>query len=271
MADAIVVRLGTEELVMLLHVLGAERIMGMVDEPYFHLDEDHRALAMAVTDRALRARGVVEWKGTDDRVMDQLMGALLHCCTDPARVLLVEDANQPELMRRSHYFQRDRTVVEYAILEPGVHGFVALGTGDDVRAVLHEQMVSTPNVAGGGSTGAITDAVWRSLFAAAGRSSAPLALWADLAPDLAGAFRAPQRLMHMAWQIGGPGSAAEPPGARELGVLRGEQGIWLITPTLGGDPAWICQPTDLATVHAAIDVLIEPLVRQLPVTAPVSR
>src|SRR5229473_4597063 len=90
MSDAILLRFAQEELVYLLRALSIGTLHGMDSRLLGDLDMDHQALALAVADRTLRARGSVRWDSQEERHVDPIVAGTLRDCAQPRYSLLVD-------------------------------------------------------------------------------------------------------------------------------------------------------------------------------------
>lgn len=145
MADALVVRLAREELVYLLRALAIPAIATLEPGPLITLEGEQLALALAVADRTLRARGMVRWGGAEQRTPDPVIVGLLRALGNPGYTLILDvrrtveaaqpggrpaQASQP-IAQRLVYTFATYAAIEHTHPEPGVHQFVALATAQD--------------------------------------------------------------------------------------------------------------------------------------------
>lgn len=131
MAEAIAIRLGDEELMHLAHALKVRAIPGVRSALLDALDPDHFALAMAVADRSLRARGLVQWLSQDEREYEPLAAAVVRAMAAP-RFSAVLDLREGNAAATLDYVFAGQSVVEHTTPEPGVHQFVIMDAAADL-------------------------------------------------------------------------------------------------------------------------------------------
>ncbi len=273
MAEALLLRFAQEELVYLLRALKIPTLTGLGPRPLGDLDADHQALAMAVADRTLRARGVVRWDTSQERSLDPLAAGTLRDCASPDYSLAVEvrQPNQPALQYRYSFTRR--VVIEHSLPEPGVHQFVALSTRADVLERLGRLVSYPAEVAGGGqpvqiSLNRLTQA---RAIAATNPDEARRLLGSgppiEIIPGLVSALAAPDVVEYLALWQGAPDQPAEHPPSASLTVLQGKQRLFCLRQQGGENAPVEVIPTTAAQVSEHIEQLVAPALQALASSA----
>ncbi|HLY32084.1 MAG TPA: hypothetical protein VKQ36_13725 [Ktedonobacterales bacterium] len=167
MADALVIRLAREELVYLLRALRIPAIATLEPGPLITLEGDQLALALAVADRTLRARGMLHRGSAEQRQPDPVVVGLLRGLGQPRYTLMLDVRRSPEstkagsatsgqteekpLAQRLIYSFASYAAIEQTQPEPGIHQFVALATPQDAFLRLHE-LIEVADADGSGGT-----------------------------------------------------------------------------------------------------------------------
>jgi hypothetical protein len=138
MSEAILVRFSQEELAYLLRALKIKTLSGLEEHLLGNLDEDHQALALAVADRTLRARGSIRWESSQQRQVDAIVVGILQDCAHPHYTLLVDVLEKNKLYLRTLFTFNEQTVIEHAIPEPDIHEFVLFPSRVEVLNRLHQ-------------------------------------------------------------------------------------------------------------------------------------
>lgn len=141
MSEALLVRFAQEELVYLLRALKIDTLPGLEANPLVNLDHDHQALALAVADRTLRARGSISWQNSEHRQVDAIVAGILHDCACPEYTVLVDTIGTDGLNLRALYTFGGRAIIEHVIPEPGIHQFMVFSSLRDVLTQLHGLIV----------------------------------------------------------------------------------------------------------------------------------
>ncbi len=156
MAEALLIRLAHEEVIYLLRALDIAHLGNLTPETLGDLDDDHRALVMAVADRTLRARAMVHWKDAEHRDVDGVVAGALRACAAPRFTLEIDVRRADQPAHQLRYAFTERVAVEQAIAEPGVYQFLTTISASDVlRALaqllqLDEPLDETPETAPSG-------------------------------------------------------------------------------------------------------------------------
>lgn len=152
MAEALLIRLAHEEVIYLLRALDIAHLGNLTPETLGDLDDDHRALAMAVADRTLRAREMVHWKDSEHRDVDGVVAGALRACAAPRFTLEIDVRRADQPAHQLRYAFTERVAVEQAIAEPGVYQFLTTISASDVLRALAQllQLDETPETAPSG-------------------------------------------------------------------------------------------------------------------------
>lgn len=142
--STITVRLGVEELVFLLRLLGIETLPGLGRDPSLGLEEEDMRRSTAAGFNSLRARGWVVAKQIETGsavVADTLLAALIGTCATARRVLYLNrhPVDAPPEANYVHFDQR--LTVFHTLVGPGVHqmtGTISAGsTASTVARLMH--------------------------------------------------------------------------------------------------------------------------------------
>ncbi|MGB8344012.1 MAG: hypothetical protein WCD86_03955, partial [Ktedonobacteraceae bacterium] len=236
MPDTLLLRLAVEELVYLLRALQIGEFPGLEEQPLGKLDADHQALALAVADRALRARRIVQWEGQENRAVDPIAAGLLRDAAHPQYTLLADVSYAGKLPTRYLFTFSKYAAIEYWQPEPGIHQFLAIGDLPEVIAHLRALLLGDENATSAhqseGGRLLISRARFERLAAITDNAEAARLLAAelpsDIAESLAIAYLAPRRLLHLALWQGIPSEHENRRPVNILTLLKGEQHIFVI-------------------------------------------
>jgi hypothetical protein len=269
MAEAVLLRFSQEELVYLLRALKIPTLTGLGSQPLGDLDEEHQGLALAVADRALRARGVVRWNTNQERSLDPLVAGLLRDCAGPDYSLAVEIRQKEQPTQQYRYVFTRHVVIEQSLPEPGVHQFMALATRADVLARLDTLVHYPPGITAGGQPGQIP--IRRLLevqaVAPANPNEARRILGAGLpietARILASLLSAPNIVQYLALWKGAPDQPAKHPPIASLTILQSQQYLFCLKqPAEETAPVEVI-PGTAAQVPVQIEHLLTPALEAL--------
>jgi len=136
MAEALLIRLAHEEIIYLLRALDIAQLGNLTPETLGDLDDDHRALAMAIADRSLRARAMVHWKDVENRDVDGVVAGVLRACAAPRFTLEIDARRSGQLARQFRYTFSERVAIEQVVAEPGIYQFLTTISASDVLRQL---------------------------------------------------------------------------------------------------------------------------------------
>lgn len=279
MADAFRIRLAQEELVYLLRALKLPSLPGLGASPLGALDTDHQALALAVADRTLQARGVVTHVFEQQRRLDPIVAGLLQACSQ-ARYLLsfATRHTAPAGVAAILTGFSEGLAVEQSLVAPGIHEFLALGTAGDVIARLQLPLHLTDTPAGPGEPARMRAALLTEALrephphADALRLQLHAELPAPTADGVASVLLAPSRLYQLALTVSEAPSAAAAPGAPRaaLTIVQSATGLYVFASDAeaGSDASSVVvMPATPAQARAAVERLIQPALDLLPADA----
>lgn len=134
-SDIYGIRLGHEELVYILGVLGARTLPGLEYDPLQGLDRVQREAVLGACERSLRARGLVRIDQDGGKVqVEQLVFALIGTCVYPKSTASLAIMEKIGNIDGRYYHRRDDLVVEHSFPEPGVHEFCAAADTEALAA-----------------------------------------------------------------------------------------------------------------------------------------
>lgn len=262
MADAFSTRLAAEEVVYLTRALELPGIVGFDPAVFDALDADHQALALAVADRTLRARGAIRWREHEQREVDTLAAAVVRRCAAPEWTLLLEVQAANTTPARVAYVVSEHIAVEVAAPEPGVYRFTAFGDPDDTLARLAGWLPSDAPSAGSVTAIQVPRTVLAQLVAAPGPDAIPAILAPHLPPasaaPLAAMLQTAEQRVSLALWVGAPSATRAP---RAVTFFLGPRGLWSAQSVPGDTAEFRAQTPDSA--RAAIAELAAPAIAGL--------
>lgn len=272
MAEAILLRFAREELVYLLRALKIATLTGLGSNPMGDLDDDHQALALAVADRTLRARGVVHWDTSQERSIDPLVAGLLRDCARPDYSLAVEIRREEQPLVQYRYAFTGHVVIEQSLPEPGVHQWVALATRGDVLDRLNKLVGVSPTLAGIGQPSQISLKLLMKVRAMAptdpneARRLLGASFPRETASSLVSALATPGAVHYLALWKGAPDQPTEHPPIANLTVLMGQQHLFYLLQQPGEIGPVEVAPTTAAHIPQQIEHLLTPALDALQTT-----
>lgn len=127
------VRLGHEELLVLLGVLRASTLPGLGEDPLEGLSDERREGALGAAERSLRARGLIAVDEAESRIeVEPLTLALLGTCVYPQYTVSVAMLDKAGGIDAAYYHGRDDFLVEHSFPEPGIYEFLTAAERADM-------------------------------------------------------------------------------------------------------------------------------------------
>lgn len=272
MSDTLLLRFAAEELVYLLRALQIGEFPGLEEQALGNLDADHQALALAVADRTLRARHVVQWEGHEDRAVDPIAAGLLRDAARPEYTLLADIAHAGKSLTRYLFTFSEYAAIEHWQPEPGIHQFLAIGDLPEVIMHLRALLLGEENTTATRQpesdklrlsrarlerVAAITDTAEVVHLLAAELPS-------DIAEELALTYHAPKRLLHLALWQGIPSEEENRQPINTLTLVEGKQHIFVILNADVDDTQLEIAATTPMRAWHAIAHLLRPALQVLP-------
>jgi hypothetical protein len=270
MSDAILLRFAQEELVYLLRALSIATLPGMDSKPLGDLDADHQALALAVADRTLRARGSVKWDSQEERHVDPIVAGTLRDCAQPRYSLLIDIVRTDRVDLRYLYAFTRHAAIEHCIPKPGIHQFVVVAAPNEVTAHINTMLAIDETLQSSGEAGRISQQ--RLEAARAGASTdveeAARLLASELAGEaangLAAALNAPQVVEHLALWPGMPSESDNREPGSTLTIVQGSTNLYLLWKEKPGASDVEVIPATSAEARQYVEKLLSPALEVLP-------
>ncbi len=140
------IRLGQEELVVLLGVLRASTLPGLGEDPLGGVSEEQREAALGAAERSLRARGLIAVDAAESRVeVEPLTLALLGTCVYPRYTISFAALDKTGNIDAAYYHGRDDFLVEHSFPEPGICEFLTAAG----KEAMHDRLMHRMGLAGG--------------------------------------------------------------------------------------------------------------------------
>ncbi len=118
------VRLGQEELIVLLGILRASTIPGLGENPLGDMSEEMVKVALGAGERSLRARGLIAVDMGESKIkVDPLTLALIGTCVYPQYTISLTVLEKNGALDAAYYHGRDGFLVEHSFPEAGINGF----------------------------------------------------------------------------------------------------------------------------------------------------
>jgi hypothetical protein len=261
MADSLSFRFAQEELVYLLRALNIKQFPGLENEPLGILDEDHQALALAVADRTLRAKGTICWDSEKARHVDPIVAGVLRDCALPGYTLLLDVLEVKKVRQRYLYSFGQHAVIEHCLPEPGLHQFVAIEAKDllqhlyDLTAIPHDRLYDVGN--GTVSAFETTMNVPETMHSLATEHSV------NLNSDLSSIFKNPTKIKHFALWRGIPEETSNPTPWKTVTVIYDEQNLFLMPGKNTADTTANIIPATTSLIEEHIEQLLHPAFEKL--------
>lgn len=168
MSERILLRFANEEIIYLLRSLRITNFPGIAPEPLKELTDDKKALLMTEADHALRARGLVHWRGETEREIAPLPGKMLRECARPRYTVFVDRLDVGKPAAQLLYLIGQEMIVEQCEPEPQVQQYLVLFSQTDFLQRL--QALTVPEQVGISEAlpgGRLHSTLWREAFKAA--------------------------------------------------------------------------------------------------------
>lgn len=128
------IRLGHEELVILLGILKASTLPGLEDDLLEGLSEEQKEASLATAERSLRARGIINFDEEDERIkVEPLTLALLGTCVYPQSTTSVMVLDKMGDIKAGYYHSRDDFLVEHSFRGDGIYQFTTAAGREDME------------------------------------------------------------------------------------------------------------------------------------------
>lgn len=272
MPNTLLLRFAIEELVYLLRALQIGEFPGLDEQPLGKLDADHQALALAVADRTLRARRIVQWEGQENRAVDPIAAGLLRDTAHPRYTLLADIVYAGKSPIRYLFTFSAYAAIEHWQPEPGIHQFIAIGDLPEViahlRALLLGDANNMPSRQPESDKLLLSRARLERLAAITDTAEAARLLAAELPSDvaesLAVAYLAPRHLLHLALWQGIPSEQENREPVNTLTLAEGEQHIFVILNADTDDAQLEIIMTTATQAWHAVAQLLRPALQVLP-------
>lgn len=234
MPDMLLMRFAQEELIYLQRALEITVFPGFEASSFAKLDEDHQALALAVADRTLRARGVVRWDGATQRDVDLIAAGMLRDHTHSHFTLLTDITRKGQPDRRFLYTCTKTSAIEHSKPEPGIHQFIGFPTAQALVKRLSAMLDLQEAQESQGRSGWISKERWAAALeiAPANVGQALYIVSAQLPEEIARSFAAalysPTLMYHLALWKGVPDQSTKPRPEMALTILQGKTDLFLV-------------------------------------------
>src|SRR5215469_4375004 len=126
MAEGAILRFANEEMIYLLRALHLTDFPGLDPEPLKELADSEKSLLMLIADHTLRARGLVHWRGQEQREVDPLITRILQECARPAYTLFVDAINADTATAQFLYIFGSEIILEQFEAEPQVQQYLIM-------------------------------------------------------------------------------------------------------------------------------------------------
>lgn len=264
MTDALLLRFAQEELVYLLRALSIASFPGLEVQPLGKLNADQQALALAIADRTLRAKGTVGYDGQENRHVDPIIAGMVRDLAQPTYSVLVNLLRPGGLNLRYLYAFTRHAAIEHSMPEPGIHQFLLIPKPVDILAHIHTLLALEEVAQPADVVREIEHLSIERLEAARANAStnlnkATMLLSADLAREtareLAAALATSIRVSHLALWHDAPDATRSSTPDTTLTIIQGDTTLFL----LWKDSAQASQ----VDVIAATMLQVEPYVEKL--------
>ncbi len=266
MSQALVLRFGQEELIYLLRALRLESVGDVTRNSLGSLDDDHKALALAVADRSLRARGVIHWTSAAERDVEATAADVLRACSQPQYTLVVDMRDeQPATVWVRYAFAAQR-VIEQSEPEPGVYQFIASGDRNDLLNRISTITRFENAAEAHGPAQPLSRALFDSALTAASqdREHARQTLarelhgeTAALLADTMAANGAMRSIVFVQTSSAGQGTR------QAIVALQGQHHVWIAEGPDDREARWTITPGSDALLRARLEAVLEPALRTL--------
>ncbi len=269
MSDALLFRFAQEELVYLMRALRINTMPGLEPEPLANLNEDHQALALAVADRTLRARGTISWGSQEQRSVNPIAAGVLRDSASPRYSLLVDILRSDQLNLRYIYAFSERAAIEHCVPEPGVHQFVAVPTVEQFSQHLRKLLAIEEMPHSAGKAGYVSQERLEAARVVASTNvgetihilSAELP--AETASMLAATLHAPNAFQHLTLWPGAPDQANNREPGASLMVVQGDDSLFLLWKEDQGMLRWEVIPARNKQAQQYLEKLLRPALNVL--------
>lgn len=242
MPDALLLRFSQEELVYLLRALSIGSFPGLDIHPLGNLNADQQALALAIADRTLRAKGAVGWDGQENRHVDPIVAGMLRDCAQPTYSVLINLVQTGRLNARYLYAFTRHAAIEHYLPEPGIHQFLLIPSPADTLSHIIKLLALDNTVQPSDLTGEISHTErlsverWEAVRvnASTNLNKTVMVLSADLEDEtaraLASALATPKQVGHLALWHGAPDEAKNVEPDATLTLVQGDTdtGLFLL-------------------------------------------
>jgi hypothetical protein len=133
--DLFGIRLGHEELAVLLGIMRAKTLPGLEEDLLEGLSREQQEAALSAAERSLRARGMIQVFLDEARIeVEPLTLALLGTCVYPQYTSSVMVLDKKGDIKQGYYHGRDNLLVEHSFPGPGIYDFVTAAERKIVEA-----------------------------------------------------------------------------------------------------------------------------------------
>jgi len=237
MSDVLLLRFAQEELVYLLRALSIGSFPGLEVQPLGNLNADQQALALAIADRTLRAKGAVGYAGQENRHIDPIVAGMVRDLAQPTYSVLVNLLRPNGLNLRYLYAFTRHAAIEHYMPEPGIHQFLLIpepvAVLSHMNTLLAIEAVPLPaDVVRETERLSVERLESARANASTNLNKATMLLSADLAcetaRELATALATPKQIGHLALWHGAPDETKNSTPDTTLTIIQGETTLFLL-------------------------------------------
>lgn len=131
--EMLTVKLGREELLLLLRIFHAPTLPGLEADPLSGMSAEQVAIALVSAERSLRARGILRFDESQKRIeVEPVTMALVGSCLQPQFSLLVTSRARGEDQKTCFYHVAPHLVIEHSSPDTGVYQFTGVATAKEM-------------------------------------------------------------------------------------------------------------------------------------------